>query len=319
MVMMGLVQYDSRLTPKPFGLHNPGVLCWVNSLIQCMLSLPAFNKFLLDHKNKFISERNALGLHLLELLRGVGSVGSVGSSERIAVELARKQYLALGQQQDAHEGYQLLLNCIINDTHHDPIDIRANSLEEQFHIRHDTIISCKNCKSKRVVQHENNAGEPPTIFIDIPYRDPHHGRIDTQEKVQSYINNRSEFREGHRCETCDAVNTKDERVIVTSTVLRRLSSVITVVFKNYPQYTRTGSKLKHYFPQELEFNAKGNALLVYRPVAKIEHLGSESGGHYFAVCERHSRQYKMNDSLTTPVDAVITPTENTYMVFYHLM
>lgn len=378
--MSNLTPYDENLVPEVFVLNNSGVLCWANSLVQALLCLPVFNKFLEDYETHFIQEKNNLGLHLLQLFREGLSASqetrdlrlSMKHVDPILYELqARRESFALnnplraGHQEDAHEGYQLLLNSIIGDMSDMNIGTSANALERNFHIRHDTVITCKNCKKRRVVQHtgvHDHHGEPPSICVDIPYYDTHHGYIDSQEKVQDYINSRSEFRQDHRCEDCGAQNINGSRMVMTSTVLRRLSSVIVIIFKNYPQYNKRAGgngKLLHYFPSGLEFQASGGTILNYHAVSKIEHFGSESGGHYTATgirrvhsrihenrlsairkhiansqcgpeelkmykrklrnASRNTALFNMNDGRASYVDGNIEPTENTYMVFYHLM
>jgi len=121
--------------------------------------------------------------------------------------------------------------------------------------------------------------------------------------------------------------------------------------------SKSGKKILHYFPPVMEFKSK-NGKLTYRAVAKIEHFGNERGGHYIAYCQRlvhpavHERHidtykkaaerakddderrkqlkrrirlatgattdvFKMDDSRISYADG-IKPSENTYMVFYHL-
>lgn len=361
-------------------MHNSGVLCYLNSLIQALLCLPAFNKFLVDNEIAFTTDDNKLGLQLLHLFRNTVNASHssptnlpVQSIDDILRELLRRrkehalaESLAIGQQEDAQEGYQLLLNSITGNLRELDTFMNANDLEMKFHIRHDTIITCKICHDRRiskVTAGGKERGMPSEIFIDIPYSDAHHGRIDSQEKMQNYINSHSSFPPDYRCEKCSAVNADSQRNILKSYILRRLSSVITLVFKNYPSY-KDGQKVLHYFPSGLEFKSDSGPL-IYQAVAKIEHFGTERGGHYIAVGQRkihpflHERRlqdirdqirnleetsqnetsdaqvkilkrqlraasretavFRMNDTHIAYVLDGITPTENTYMVFYHLM
>jgi uncharacterized UBP type Zn finger protein len=368
---MDLLQYDCKWVPEIFAMHNSGVICYLNSLIQSLLCLPAFNKFLVDHEVNFSAENNALGLALLDLFRNTDSPDASHKLSTRRVDVILRELLAkrkmhamhnsigIGSQEDAHEGYQLLLNSIVGLSNQSMGD--ANDLEMNFHIRHDTIISCRACKTKRksmIVDGNRERGMPPEIFIEIPYYDEFYGHIDTQEKMQNYINSQSSFPPDLRCEKCGAQNTEGRNVILNSYVLRRLSSVIVIVFKNYPSIN--GSKVLHYFPSGLQFKSD-NGVVIYQAMAKIEHFGSERGGHYIAVgqrkvhpriqearlanmrqrvtqlesqgsadevkiikrqirnADRETSIFRMDDLRVTYMNDGIVPTENTYMVFYHFM
>jgi len=376
---MSLLRYNSQWIPEVFAMRNSGVLCYLNSLVQALLCLPAFNKFLVDSELEFSADDNQLGLLLLTLFKETvrASQDSPRSLLRESIdpilrELLRRRKehalagsLSIGSQEDAQEGYQLLLNSIIGDLEEFNTGSNSNELESKFHIRHDTIITCKNCRVKKVSKISlggggRERGMPSEIFIDIPYRDVLHGYIDSQEKMQDYVNSHSSFPPDYRCENCGVVNTNDEHMVLKSYVLRRLSSVIVLVFKNYPSY-KNGKKVLHYFPSGLEFKSETGSLL-YQVVAKIEHSGSERGGHYIATGQRkvhpviHKQKtqdirnqisqkendprfdqevkvlkrqlriidkdtaiFQMNDEHISYTDDGIVPTENTYMVFYHLM
>ena len=53
---MSLLHYDSQWVPEIVTMHNSGVLCYLNSLIQALLCLPTFNKFLVDRETEFSAE-----------------------------------------------------------------------------------------------------------------------------------------------------------------------------------------------------------------------------------------------------------------------
>jgi ubiquitin C-terminal hydrolase len=206
--------------------------------------------------------------------------------------------------------------------------------------------------------------EPSETVVHIPAHDDIIGDLDSQENMQRYINSHKEYPADYRCEKCGAQNTKDNGVIMKHSVLRRLSSVIVITFKNYPSHNVNGRKKLHYFPIVMEFESKVGTLN-YRAVAKIEHSGTEGGGHYIAHCQRvvqpHIHEirnekyreiikklkanrtdsnsgdiktykrtlrnsetstrsiFKMDDTRISYNTEGIKPSENTYMVFYHLM
>ena len=361
--------YNSEYVLETITLTNSGVLCYLNSLTQALFSLPAFNKTLLDREDKYIQNKNELALEFVKMFKefkrsapGSKTINSTSLDTLLAKLIQRRKMFArgmpmrIGSQEDADEGFHILLNSLDGDLSNLDSDSSANIIERQFHIRYDTIINCRKCGSKRLAGNEDHL-EPPEVVIHIPEHDDLIGNIDSQEAMQNYINKRSEFPAGYKCEKCGACNVGDAYDIVKQTILRRLSSVVVVGFKNYPSYTKSGKKILHYFPPVMEFKSK-NGKLTYRAVAKIEHFGNERGGHYIAYCQRlvhpavHERHidtykkaaerakddderrkqlkrrirlatgattdvFKMDDSRISYADG-IKPSENTYMVFYHL-
>jgi hypothetical protein len=343
--------------------------------------LPQFNKALVAREDKFAKENNKLALELIALFRNnyrspASSTDIKTSSlDNILNELIarRKQYLRSGilmpgRQEDADEGFHLLLNSLDGNLGDLNSNSNANSIEQGFHIRYDTLITCRNCGNERRAGDTDEGPsqhvEPPELAIHVPEYDDVIGYIDCQERMQKYINKRSEFPDGYKCEKCRAENTKDIHVVVKRNVLRRLSSVIVITFKNYPSYATNGRKTLHYFPSTMEFDSR-DGKLTYRAIAKIEHMGSERGGHYIAYCKRpvhagiHDSRiakyenaiarmeqhrtadnadeiktlkrrlrsakrsttdvFQMNDERIVYYSDGIEPSENTYMVFYHLV
>ena len=46
--------YDVRFVAQPFGQRNIGAICWMNSLTQCLYSLPSFNKIAIKNKEELM-------------------------------------------------------------------------------------------------------------------------------------------------------------------------------------------------------------------------------------------------------------------------
>ena len=41
-----LIRYNPEFVPNAFGLVNNGAVCYLNSLIQCSMSCPSFNRYM---------------------------------------------------------------------------------------------------------------------------------------------------------------------------------------------------------------------------------------------------------------------------------
>lgn len=107
--------------------------------------------------------------------------------------------------------------------------------------------------------------------------------------------------------TCDKCKKKG---IIRKSRLTMLPEIIVCLFNVYYK------KIKHNFPELLIFPGYNNKLQ-YNVVGQIEHSGSLHGGHYWSRALRENglvylfNDYSYNKSL-------FEPTENTYMVIYHL-
>jgi ubiquitin C-terminal hydrolase len=72
------------------------------------------------------------------------------------------------------------------------------------------------------------------------------------------------------------------------------------------------------FPKTLEFaGLTSDSKLKYEAVSQIEHSGNLDSGHYWSISRRNDGWYKLNDNSVTKAE--FKPTENTYIVFYHLV
>lgn len=62
--------YDNKYAVDPFGLTNLGNTCWFNSMTQILLSLPSFNKFMLDNEAT-LRGKSKLAAAYLDILHAI--------------------------------------------------------------------------------------------------------------------------------------------------------------------------------------------------------------------------------------------------------
>lgn len=255
-----LFAYDEAYLPKAFGLRNTGNSCYFNSLIQALLALPAFNQRVLANKQKYADAQNIVGCELVRLVECFLSteqvVANVDVSGLINSIYAKRKGMATlhpGQQEDAHEGLILLLDCLTD-------------VEDIFHTRYVCRIFCSNCEQETAT----NRTYPTEVTIDL-------GDGDTRQpaalNVAAYIRSHKMYPTDYKCDKCKQTN------IVQYYNLVRVSEIVVLLFKKY-----INKSLINY-PQELTFPSSG-APLKYKLVAQIEQFGSQGGGHYTATCER---------------------------------
>lgn len=387
---MDLSVYDQEFVAGLFSLNNNGNnLCYLNSLIQALVSLPSFNQFLMMRKEDLTKNKTAMAfIELLEQnpqpekdskfskIRNDTTLPLLRALVEFRRSMASKYNFQIGAQEDAHEGLMLLVDAL---GWMPPINSKpqTNEIDALFHVRYSSEIYCRECKHKRKSGPEDQPDylEPPEIMVDLSEDNPNiQESLETKEQIQNYIKRNLQFPDEYRCENCktqnklDPVTKKVQSKVYQVYSLARLSEVIVIIFKKYK------TKKVRFFPPELEFPSRGGTLH-YRVVAQIEHMGGEKGGHYTAKCLRvkppgwnefrkqkaeklistetirleaakniqecerlnkqiaeyksaldHDEQNKdnseavfiFNDRDVKYCPTGFTPTENTYMVFYHL-
>lgn len=188
-----------------------------------------------------------------------------------------KHSLFGNSQEDVGECFHLLIDSIPN----------SNNL---FKCRYKKNIICKDCK---FIQKLN---QDTVYVIDIP--------VDEKTDLNSYIKEHNSEIDNYRCIKCDSLN------VHSKNSLCKLSSIIVIQFNKYFE------KKNINYSQFLEFDYIDGSKIKYQLVARIQHFGGRSSGHYTADCMR--KQIKnFNDSNVS--EGNLLPTSNTYYLFYHLL
>jgi len=180
-------------------------------------------------------------------------------------------------QEDVGECFHLLIDSIPN----------SNNL---FKCRYKKNIICKDCKFIQKLS-------PDTVYvIDIP--------VDEKTDLNSYIKEHRSEIDDYKCIECNSLN------VYSESNLCKLSSIIVIQFNKYFE------KKNINYSQFLEFNHINGSKIKYQLVARIQHFGGRTSGHYTADCMR--KQIKnFNDSNVS--EGNLLPTSNTYYLFYHLL
>jgi ubiquitin C-terminal hydrolase len=286
--MSELTPYDPKYVPNLFALKNNGNYCYMNSLIQALMSCSSFNQYC-DQYRKFANEDSndkvKLAEEYLRLLTENPPTSKYGKIETndvtnlltklTSIRKYSKYNLIIGQQEDIHEGLVLLLEAL------EYKDLGPDIL---FHTRYSSEIVCKKCRKAKKVGKLENWQEPSEIVINLSEEDCHE-QIDNKEAIERYIKMNIQIPRDYRCENCNVVNEYDKKTkeieanIIHTYRLNRLSEIIILLFKKYHD------KKSIFFPQCLDFTSmQGN--LHYDLVAQVEHWGTQHHGHYTAKCLR---------------------------------
>lgn len=291
-----LERYNEKYIPNISGMTNTGVICYLNSLLQMLMSFSVFNKYLLDNHESFEAaanepdpkERNNIGQLYIKLLESNGlTLGGVaprpeftiGTSNASGImhsmsQLRRRQKrrfnLLHHRQEDMHEALVFFIEALTD------IDVELGDL---FSIRYRMKLQCRKCKK----EWPGSKAEPEFIFNLFEDKPILQDALTSKTAIENYIKKHITIPEDYRCENCQAVNNVvDGKVspnIVQIYSLARVSPIFILMFDKY------NKKTLKYFPPALDFQSRtGN--LHYEIVAQIEHLGSRAGGHYLAKVRR---------------------------------
>ncbi len=306
---MDLCRYDSAHSLVPVGFHNLGFTCYYNSLLQSLLSCTALIQELASNKsndellklfnyliNKFIVlAKYPVPEHIEEIQR-LGPLSWRAMIQKLARKSPEFAHFAMGQQ-CAAEGFSLLLQSI--EEHH--------NIQNLFMYRRRNKLFCPDCKScfSQVDEMQNIFEVEPQAIVTAS----------KSKNLNEFLLNQHETVDADCvCSKCGVRGEKQK----TSTLVM-IPEILFVMSKKYKYEEGRGEKLDVYtdFPETLIFNAKKGLELKYEAVAQIEHFGGLNGGHYYAICKRKGGWFCLNDTHVAP--AKFEPTNNTYIVLYHVV
>lgn len=308
------VTYDAKFVPWSFGFNNIGAICWGNSLIQFMLSIPSLNKTVLECESSLSS--NPFAMEYIKLVKSC--IDNPVTSEQIQqplyqndsqlatasasilaklIQRAHKkgQSCKMGMGQEcADEAFTLFIEML-----------DCSAVDRLFNNVYELSIKCTNPSCGKIVSSIRDKSFRIAMFDD--------NYITTQEQFARYLKIHPSQVDFYKCDDCGNKMAKTYR----SETLKMIREVIVIIFNKY--YVKTHK----WFPQELSFGSINNTTLKYELCAKIEHSGTTSGGHYWAETKRWDENataqdwYRMNDSHVSK--ATSQPTPNTFMIAYHLV
>lgn len=294
------VPYDPEFVPEPFGLNNTGVICWLNSVLQVLLSCSALNQTIMKFEGAFAN--NAFAKEYLRLLKAILpnkrdmpslkkdnlATASANILHEFVKQLrARGKNIRMGYSQECVDEAFILFIELFD----------CPAVELLFNNIYELYIDCSACQ-RRV-----SSVRDKSIKIDMFCNE----QFTTRDAFCTYLRFHPSEHDIYKCDQCGHVMRHFSR-------LERLKMLREIVVITFNKYYR---KEYIWFPQTLCFMGKDGQPLRYRLVGQIEHGGTMHGGHYTANALRDDKFYRFNDSSVS--SGASNPTPNTYMIVYHMI
>lgn len=299
--MQPYAPYDEDWVPEYFGLANiSGKMCWMNALIQLLLSLPALNQTVLNFRgdpsnsaftNEYISMILAARDGHKDVLAGCNgrllkALQSHVAGVKRGVKSTTSDFI---QQECADEGLVLILSAFGH-----------TAIKNLFLSRYNVQMECGQCLAPTDIPKDSS------LKIEVFASKP----ATTEADFCTYLRCKMEFVPDWKCPKCGQKSYQTLRI-------ERLKALREIVILVFPKYYR---KELAWFPARLRFNAiERGEFINYKLVGFIDHSGTQAGGHYVATVTRgNTNEWVRIDDHNTRVCGP-EPTVNTYMAAYHML
>jgi ubiquitin C-terminal hydrolase len=262
---------------RPFGLKNTGSICYFNSLIQGLVSCPAFIPLF---KGPVTTITAGVIHNFLQTVEK--SEDNIFTIEPILKEVADGLNFGNGQE-DASEGFDLF------------IDKAGPVIETAFKSEWKTNIYCGNCNSitgsgkdsmNRLIMEKS--------FIPLAVeRDP----------IEEYMSGHMSQIDEYKCGKCGVKGPG-----------MKVSRIVTPPDIYILSFNKFMDKWMADYPETAIVKLMDSSFVRYRVSAVIRHYGSMSGGHYNATVARDTGVFVVDDTNYTPAE--FNNTDNDYIVIY---
>lgn len=296
-------KYDTDFVAAPVGLANTGAVCYLNSLIQSLVSLPVVVKAIRSTAAESCKTSTSHALRALidKMFGAEGALPLVGVLhetptivEALNADLIRAKNTPLGTGQAcAEEALTLMLDQL------------PDRMSRPFVTATRCELFCGGCLRRvstttdvtyvSFFGHINATATPPT----------------TPAAFAEALRRHTEVTEGYHCDGCRRETTGHRRYT--------LSMVSSVIIVQFHRFTPALHAKRHYVPDEFTLPAKKGGHRLFRRVAEVEHFGTPSGGHYIARARRGARVVEFDDA-APPRDSAFAPrVGGVYLVAFHFM
>jgi ubiquitin C-terminal hydrolase len=280
---VGEKRYDA------FGLVNNGASCWFNSLVQALISVPEFIEIVSDVS--YLMQDGSLLAEFGKFLRAAG-MRPIENVSPILRVLSDSVGNFGRRQEDAHEGFHLLLD-----------KMGSPMVEKIFESLWRVDLYCDSCKA--LVSRPDDFEKMIQVIMerDFILVEP------DGDAFERFLSGHMTFLEGYKCPKCETVG-KAMRIAR----LVKPPCVLVISFNKYMGKWMNPAYGLHidvkYMPRPKVTEVAG-----YELRAVIRHYGSMYGGHYNATGMRAAEPIGFDDAVVD-MSSGWKPVVEDYMLFY---
>lgn len=310
-----------------YGLVNLGNTCYFNATLQSLVNLyPLAKLFLSEEFRKDLKNNNEFILEFYNFIK------ILWSNEQCLIRpIKLKTFIGNYypkfnnfNQQDAHETFIIFLDMLHKglsyhasiNSNGDPKNIvdklmidsinhwkkeyqkEYSKIIELFHGQFISKIFCLNCQ--HILYNFD-----PFISLSLPIHQNY-------SKIDDLLNNFFKIEElnDYKCEKCDS------KKVQKKLNLWRLPPILVLTFKRFNNNLQKNDQVIDFSLDNLNLNKYLSGYeknINYKPVSLINHVGSLSGGHYYAYCRKGDEWFNCDDSSITKLNNVSL--EFVYMIY----
>ena len=293
---------------KIIGLLNLGNTCYVNSVLQCFLYDPLFQKILIENKN-------VINNLLFDI---ISNIDLTENNEKLIVPynlskfldyfISKKSWFIKFQQNDSHDFLTNFLDLLCNPQNlklsgNDPdilwnIFLKNNDspFTDIYHGQTKTSIKCCNCNSVSVKYEEFN-----TINLSI------NGINNLTELFINYL--RKEIQDDPKnlyyCETCKCQHVSEKKIAIY-----RLPPRLILVLK---KYSKKNNILINNFLIKEQISSE---IKKYKLSGIVNHSGNLHDGHYTSNVLINNNWYYFNDHVISLQNTMKFNNQDAYILFF---
>ena len=277
------------------GLENPGLYCYLNSGIQCLLSLTTFVQIMIKIKQLMMLDNKVLTLLLTGLVQAFFEVKNGWVLKTAPLRKYVSGYFPENKQHDMPELFRFLVNQVENEL--GPENLLKKCVFNGVLL--STII-CTEC---------GNVSKKEEVFIDLQVELS--GSLDkslesfTKEEILST---------GYHC-----VNCNQDTVAAKSLGILKVPNCLSIQIKRFKQepYPHKSTTFVKYRRKMEVKSLVGTSR--YELVSVGVHIGSMTSGHYITYGKRFRSWYCFDDTICTKVDLKRALNQTAYMLMYKLI
>lgn len=297
----GMTESDSsnflssiRLLRGRVGLENPGLYCYLNASLQCLLSITRFNELMIHEFSlgKFI-DKEASEL-VAKLIISVFSMRS-GVVKPTPLWKYIEKFFPSNKQHDMPELFRFIINQI------------ETEIGEKNPIKTQVLngVLCSNVTCKICLKSSKKFEDFIDLQIELSESIEKSLQLYVQDEVLS-----SEF----YCSTC-----KTHTQALKALSISKAPFYLVLQIKRFRQvpYPHKLTSFTKYRRRLIVVTEEAN--LNYELVAIGVHIGSINSGHYVAYAKRSRSWYCFDDSVCTKVTIKSVLSQHAYMLIYKLI